>query len=145
MRKLPSLVFEPLHDLNLLVVHEGKNDPTDADWDIYSRANESMSTKRPLRVLVVTDGGSPSAAQRQKLLAFTRRRRPKIAVVTTAVRIRFMLSIFALVNPDARSFLPIQLGAALAYLGLTATEAKAVSELVAQMRLALPTPGPTGA
>ena len=142
MRKLPSLVFEPLHDLNLLVVHEGENDPTDADWDVYFRTIESMSTKKPLRVLVVTDGGSPSAAQRRKLLALTRRQRPKIAVVTARVRIRFMLSIFALVNQDTRSYLPTQLGAALAYLGLTAIEAKTVSELVAQMRVALRAPGP---
>jgi hypothetical protein len=100
-----------------------------------------MSTQRPLLVLVVSEGGHPTPAQRKKLLAFTGRWRPKAAIVTSAIGIRFILSIFALVNPDVRSFLPAQLASALEYLGLAPAQVIAVSELVNRMREKLRTPG----
>ncbi len=134
MHVLPTMVFETLHDPNLIALCQGKKDPTDADWEIYFRAVEAMSTASPLLVLVVSEGGHPSPAQRQKIFAFTRRRRPKVAIVTSATGIRFVLSIFALVNPNIRSFLPSQLASGLEYLGLTPTQVIAVSELVDRMR-----------
>jgi hypothetical protein len=142
MSTSPGLVFELMHDLDLMVLCEGTNTPTDADCEAYVNALESSSAERPLRILVVTDGGTPTRSQQPGLLAFHRRRLPKCAVVTSATNIRFVASIFTLANPNVRMFLPSQRDSAHMHLGLKPADADAVWAVVDRLHDKLYVPAP---
>jgi hypothetical protein len=139
---LPSLVFEYLKDLNLMVLVQGTVPPTDQEWDAHIRAVMSAPTDPPFRVLVVSRGAHPSRAQQQRLIAQVRNRKTKVAVVTSAIGVRFVVSILALMNPHMRSFQPEERGAALQYLGLTQEQAKQVSLLVDRLATQITLPNP---
>ena len=70
---MPTLAFVAQDDL-AIVVHGGLP-PTDVEWDAYVEFLMSVMSPywsvpgklRRRRVLVVTDGGSPSALQRKKI------------------------------------------------------------------------------
>lgn len=124
------MAFELMPDLNVMVCYKGKNSPTEADWDVYVNALESTSADRPLRILVITHGAHLSRLQQQKLLAFHRRRQPKVALLTSATSVGFVASIMALTNPGVRTFLPAQRASAGVHLGLGSADVDAVWAVV---------------
>ena len=142
MGTLPTLLFEYLKDLNLMVLFQGTTPPSDPEWDAHLRAVMSAPTDPPFRVLVVSRGAHPSRAQQQRLTALVRNRKTKVAVVTSAVGVRFVVSILTLINRHMRSFQPEQRGAALHYLGLTRAQAEQVSLVVDRLATQITLPNP---
>lgn len=142
MGTLPSLVFEYQKNLNLMVLVQGTTAPTDQEWDDHVRAVMSAPTDPPFRVLVVSRGAHPSRAQQQRLIAQVRKRKTKVAVVTSAIGVRFVVSILTLMNPHMRSFQPEERGAALLYLGLTPEQAEQVSLVVDRLATQITLPSP---
>jgi len=53
---LPSLVFEFLTDLRLMVSYQLEKVPLDAEWDTYLAAIKGANTPRSI---VITEGGYP--------------------------------------------------------------------------------------
>jgi hypothetical protein len=115
----PGLVYELASDLELLVSYQGVEMPTDEEWDGYLAcvALSSKTAESP-RGLVFTDGGRPSREQQLRLTAATDGRLARVAVVSRAGALRFIVSIMALANPHIKSFSPSQKAAAFAHLGL---------------------------
>ncbi|HKP55231.1 MAG TPA: hypothetical protein VJV78_00845 [Polyangiales bacterium] len=73
-------------------------------------------------ILVLTDGGGPSSAQREELAQATEPRRYPISVVSSASVVRFIVSSIALFNPAIHSFVPADWRKALSHLGANPRE-----------------------
>jgi hypothetical protein len=102
-------------------------EPTDAEWSEYLEAlsNAMIALKgdsRGIRGLSVSDGGGPNAKQRERLNNFMRRYTDghgTVAIVTANYIVRAIIKALSLFNPQARSFSPEELPAAIDYLGLS--------------------------
>lgn len=87
-------------------------------------------TKQLDQNLVLTDGGGPSAAQREELARATDRKKYSISVVSSASVVRFIVTSIALFNSAIQSFLPADWRKALLHLAVGPTEVKAVERLI---------------
>ena len=121
-----------------LVVH-GPKPPSSDDWDAFLDAAAALLPKRPdfVPVLVLTDGGRPSAAQREAMNRITPRNGVLCAVATGSAVARGAVSILSWFNPHIRAFPPGALRDALAYLELDASRYDDVLARVARMRMQL--------
>jgi hypothetical protein len=116
-----------------LLVH-GAEPPDDAAWDRYLAALARVDRpNRFARILVLTEGGSPSSEQRERLgKASTKGDRS--AVVCSAAVPRFVVSMLALINKDVRAFAPGDYARAVAFLDLGADEQKRVLDQIDQLK-----------
>lgn len=113
----------------LVAVHTSEP-PSEAEWNGWvallercGRAVEQDLWRLPN--LVVTDGGAPSTAQRTavNVLIAQAKTMPPVAVVTDSILVRTLLRGFSIFNPRMRGFAPADFAAAIAHLGLPASEA----------------------
>ena len=92
--------------------------PSDSDWQIYLDAlrdyDDAIATQ-----LIVTDGGSPTAAQRRASLEYARGRPlPITAVLTSSVLVRGVVSALGWFMKDRiRAFARTELDEACAFIG----------------------------
>jgi hypothetical protein len=114
----PTLVFEWVSDLEILISCQGVECPTDAEWDGYLACVAVSRAKEGGRSLVITQGGRPSRDQQARLIAVTEGIPARVAVISAAGALRFIVSILALVNPHIRSFHPSQQADAFEHIGL---------------------------
>jgi hypothetical protein len=119
---LPSLEFEFLAGLHLMILHQLEKSATDAEWDTYLAALAGPSKANRLRCIVITDGASPTRAQRERMVATVEGKPTRVAVISPATAVRFVVSVLALVNRDIRSFSPKEYDAAFSHVGLAPTE-----------------------
>lgn len=110
---------------DLYVVVHTTETPPDVEWDEYV-GGVSDAKKPPIKgIFVVTDGGGPNAAQRQRLLSSLDQRsaRPRVAILSPSVLVR---SIVAALNLFAaqpmKMFSPSDVDGAMGYLGVTRAE-----------------------
>jgi hypothetical protein len=117
----------------LVVVH-GKAHPTDADWQLYLDALERNMPAIEAQ-LVVTDGGSPNAAQRRRSLELAAGYpMPPTAVVTTSVLARGAVSALSWFMKDRiRAFRRNEFDEACTFIGATA-EKEALRDAAARLR-----------
>ncbi len=128
-----SLAFRFVSD-TLLVLRENSNTPHDQDWDDFLRILIDNRQNFPkLKILVRTDGGGPSAAQRKRLQQALDGRPVRVAVVTNSVPVRFIVSSIALLNRAIRSFANDEIDAAYVHLGMTAAERRLAEKAVDDM------------
>jgi hypothetical protein len=118
----PSLEFEFLAGLHLMIVCQQEKASTDAEWDVYLAALAGPSRANRLRCIVVTDGAHPTRAQRERMSATVEGKPTRVAVISPATGMRFVVSVFALVNRNIRSFSPDEYDAAFSHVGLAPTE-----------------------
>ena len=121
----------------LVVVHD-KTHPSDDDWQIYLdalRANQDAIEAQ----LIVTDGGSPTAAQRRASLEYARGfALPASAVLTSSVLVRGVVSALSWFMKDRiRAFAPGEFEEACAFIG-AASESTRLREAAARLRKTLP-------
>src|SRR5690349_454381 len=87
---------------SLLLIYAGPDAPTDAEWDA------SLALLKPIvaraRVLVVTHGGGPNAAQIGRLSALIGKHPVLSAVISDSTRVRVIASCLALFISRARCF-----------------------------------------
>lgn len=127
-----SLLFQKIGAM--IVLRENNQTPTDDDWDAFLRVLAANRENFPsLKILVVTDGGGPNAAQRKRLQAALGGRPVRVAVVTDATIVSFIVSSIALLNHEIRSFSRNQLSAAYAHLNLSPSEQKLAMEAIQTM------------
>lgn len=104
-------------DLYLLV--HGSEPPDDATWDRYVEAlARTGSSSAPAKILVLTEGGSPTGPQRARIERVTSKS-DRSAVVSSAAMPRFAVSVIALMNRSIRSFAPSDFARAVEFLDLT--------------------------
>ena len=116
-----NIVVRTLGNL-LLCVHNEKS-PTDADWELYlSALRAERANWARLRILVITGGGGPDAKQRKRLAEALAGEAVPAAVVSESIKIRFIGSMVALLNPKMSTFSRSELEQAFASLSLSADE-----------------------
>lgn len=118
---------------SLLLLYQGPDAPSDAEWDA------NLALLRPIvataRVLVITHGGGPSAAQRGRLSQVIGKHRVVSAVVTDSVAVRFAASVVALFVPSIRCFGATDREGAYRHLQLDAAEREMAERNLAEMRV----------
>lgn len=140
-KPVPTLTFEFVPELRLIISCTGARPVGDSEWNLYLNVLGShLDGSSELKALVISDGAVPSQAQRTRLFAATKQHSPLVAVVTESTAVHFVLSVMALVHRDLRSFIPGQIGAALKYLGIPQQEHERVRGIVARLRVDLENP-----
>lgn len=101
----------------LLLVWHGTESPSDEDWDASLSLLQGSNLDR-MRVLVITRGGAPTAAQQMRLSRIISGRPLGVAVLTDHPGVRFVASSFAFFVRKLRVFRMGELSAACAHLAL---------------------------
>jgi hypothetical protein len=133
-RSLPQLDFEFLPSLDLMILYQTERTPTDAEWDTYLAAIKGPSKANLLRCLVITEGGHPTQAQRERMTRIVDSKRTRVAVISPAATVRFVVSVLALVNRDIKAFSPKEYHAACSHIGLARVEHETVEVVVGRLR-----------
>jgi hypothetical protein len=128
----------------LVILRENAEDPSDAEWGDFLRVLAAGDGVWNVRVLVVTDGGSPSGEQRQRLKTVLGDSNVRAAIVTDSVKTRFVVSSIAFITSRIKSFSKREIDAAYEYLGLDVTQRRLADRVLAELTEATCTPaGPT--
>jgi hypothetical protein len=109
----------------LVVLRHTRKNPSDAEWDPYIAAFVLHQQRFAHRTatLVWTDGGGPTPAQRARInAAVNLESGVSVAVVSTSMAVRFIVSSMALFNRGIRAFSPDELDGALSHLDATPDE-----------------------
>ena len=112
---VPQLELEWVHEAQALVAVHVHGTVTDAVWETYVDAVRS-NLKPGLRCFVWNEGGRPTIAQQRRLVEVTRGIPVPVAVVSSMIAVRFIVSAFSLANRNIRFFSAPEVGAALDYL-----------------------------
>jgi hypothetical protein len=108
---------------SIIVLRENQNTPTDRDWDDFLQIlREHRANNERVRILVVTDGGGPSSAQRKRLEEALGGRSFRVSVVTDSAKVRFIVSSIALLNRDIKTFSKAEIKGAFEHLRLDPTD-----------------------
>jgi hypothetical protein len=128
----PNLAFEVHDEISLIVLAHGPGAPSSQEWDSYLSAFGSVVHRlEQMRILVLTDGGRPLRAQQLQLTNLTGERSVRTAVVSSNMAVRFVIAMFALLNPGIRGFASTHLADAVDYLGLKPNES-VLAKLIAR-------------
>jgi hypothetical protein len=150
---MKNMAFQKVGDY-VVMVHNAMA-PTDEEWEEFLTQYELNS------VLVVTDGGAPTASQRKRMKsridelrsdAAMKKKDPKVATITASSFVRGVLTALGWFYHDAyAAFPPDHINQALAYLGVPPKYHIAVKTAVQTLRVqikksktggvARPTPG----
>jgi hypothetical protein len=119
--------FVQIRDRIIISVQTTKP-PTDEEW--YSSMNflSNCLTKKPenLCTLILTDGGAPSAVQRQRIKEIYGGKSIPTAILSSALIPRLVTASIALFNKSIRSYAPNEILEAYAHLQFTAKEKEQV-------------------
>lgn len=135
------LGFEWVGEANVLLAIHVNGSVSDEVWDRYVVAVRTHQGPE-LRCLVWNEGGRPTMAQQRRLLEATQGSRAPVAIVSSSVAARFIVSIFALANRHVRFYPASDAEAALYYLctddRMRAHLKNVLSHLCIQAGVALP-------
>ncbi len=123
---------------HVVLVHSART-PSDAEWDTYL-AGGARWLADSVGLLVVSDGGGPTSAQRRalrKMLAVHGGVEIRTAVVSKSMVVRSILGAIGLFVPAIRGFTPTALDAALTHIRATATQRPALLAEVERLRSTL--------
>jgi hypothetical protein len=120
---------------SLVILREGRSDPHDAEWDVtLGILAEHRHEIDQIKVLVLSDGGGPTQAQRKRLERTLEGKPIRVAVVSDSMKVRFICSSVALFTSNLSSFRVAELKEAYAWLDLTAEERQLAQQNIAAMR-----------
>jgi hypothetical protein len=115
---------------SVLLVCSSEKRPDAQTWSDHCHVIAEGLRRKNFGILVLTDGGGPTSAQREELAQATARKRYPIGVVSNASIVRFIVSSIALFNPAIRSFLPADWHRALSHVGVAPAEVSAVERVI---------------
>ena len=133
MTEQPTVLYRNVGSLVILV--HGEEPPSQAEWTTYIGVLVPL-VRRGARVLVITDGVGPTAAQRELMNRYLEGP-VRTAVVTAASFARGIVTVLSWFNPGIRAFAPAQLSDALDYLQVNSNEREEAVRNVAAMRMQL--------
>jgi hypothetical protein len=137
---LPNLVFEYQPHLYLMISYQLEIAATDAEWDGYLAAVAGPLQSGGLRTIVVSEGAHPSRSQQARMAALVRGRPSRVAVLSPASGMRFVVSVFALVNRNVKAYAPKEYEAAFTHVGLAPAEHAGVVKVIERLRERLDPP-----
>ena len=118
----------------LLILRENADPPSDAEWDeCLDLLAAYRSDFSKVRVLVLTDGGGPTQAQRRRLNATSAGQPIHVSVVTDSIKVRFIVSSVALFLREIASFRVSEMSEAFDHLGLDRHEVAVAEKALAEM------------
>ena len=82
-----------------LIASHGTENPPDAEWDALLKEYGEWPRGEDVRVIVTSEGGAPTAAQRARLTAIMKRRRMLVALLTASTFIGANRAEFATLEP----------------------------------------------
>lgn len=108
---------------SLLVIRHGTDDATTEDWNELIEYLASNKARLPrIRILVYTDGGSPTALQRKQLATALGDAEVTVASVSDSMKVRFVSSTISLFVRGFRQFTVRELEQAYNHLKLDLSE-----------------------
>jgi hypothetical protein len=129
----PTLVSRTVAP-NLVVSRESFDSPREEEWDAFLQLLEATKENlTKLRILVITDGGGPNAAQRKRLETVLKGRSVRVAIVTDSAKSRFIASAVSLFNRDHRGFSKSEIQLAYDHIGLSPTERRLAEAAIREM------------
>jgi hypothetical protein len=137
---LPNLVFEYQPHLDLMVSYQLEIAATDAEWDGYLAATAWLLQSGRLRCIAISEGAQPTRSQQVRMSALVRGKPSRVAVLTPASGMRFVVSVFALMNRNVKTYAPNEYEAAFAHLGLAPAEHAGVAKIIERLRERLDPP-----
>jgi hypothetical protein len=118
----------------LVVLRENDATPTDSEWDAFLKIlADNWDKFDRLKILVVTDGGGPNAAQRKRLEGVLNAKPIRVAVVTDSAKSRFIASMISLINRQHMGFAMKELVQAYNHLRLTQLERTIAEQALAEL------------
>jgi len=133
-----NLAFEVHDEMSLIVLKHGSGAPSEEEWKRYLDAWGPVAHRlEQIRILVLTDGGRPLRDQQTQLNTILGGRSVRTAVVSSSMAVRFVISVFALMNPGIRGFASSHLAEALEYLGLNPIEFSFAESVVRRLSRAI--------
>ena len=119
---------------SLMILRESNDTPTDPDWDAFLA---ELRVQRPnfkaMRIIVFTDGGGPTSAQRKRLAEALGGSSVQVAVVTDRTAVRFIVSSIALLNKSISTFSVKETTKAYEWLKLSLSDRRLVDAAVSDM------------
>ena len=134
MRSVFGLTFAARFEPNLAVFVHGDRPPEASEWNRAVAEYRAYSEADSLRVLVYTEGGAPTAAQRAELNSVLGKVRPRIAILTKSMIARVAAKAIQLFVPELRVFEANQVDAALDHLQLTGAARTAARRTLESLR-----------
>jgi hypothetical protein len=133
---------------SLFLVHHSAEPPTNEEWNgLMVLTEQAMRAHGSLKVLVLTDGGHPSAAQRAALIKAYGTGTIHTAILTPSMVVRTVTTALQWWNPEIVAFSPDDLPKAIEFLrlepGMRGTIERAFGEMrreVAQSLTKAPVP-----
>lgn len=129
-----NLVHETISGLSLVISCQGKDFPTDREWDAWLAAVERLQYQvKEVRLLALTDGGHPTKNQMERLRV-KNRTNPLTALVSPSYAYRFMASALSFINPAIRCFSPADIQEAFEHIGLARDERERVLQTIERLQ-----------
>jgi hypothetical protein len=117
----------------LILVAYATKYPTDQEWDDYLGLIERQGIERTMQI-IATDGGTPTAAQRQRLKELLAGRSVPVAVISRSPLVRGSVTTLSWFNSQIKAFPPEGLGNALAYLQIPKTRHAFIEKELRKLR-----------
>lgn len=127
---MKNMTFKVIN--NLFVVVYGPLNPTDEEWYGYMAAVRKAGIDRTVQ-LIVTEGGGPTSTQRKFLNELLGGAQVPVAVLTTSVTVRGIITALGWFNRGIRGFSPSDLRGALAHLNVSPFEHERVATTIKTM------------
>jgi hypothetical protein len=137
---LPNLVFEYQPHLYLMISHQLEIAATDAEWDGYLAAMVGPLQSAHFRSIVVSEGAHPTRMQQEGMTSLMRAKPARVAVLSSASGVRFVVSMLALMNRNVKAFAPEEYEAAFTHVGLAPAEHDGVAGVIERLRERLDPP-----
>jgi hypothetical protein len=105
---MKSFAFHPVDHLVLLVLN--RDTPTKEAWEEYVQTvletGRTVGGLGKVRLLAITDGGAPNAAQRKRVTELSGGTPPQASIITRSVIARGVVTAFSWLNFPIRTFAP---------------------------------------
>jgi hypothetical protein len=135
VRIVSNLEFEYLAELRLMVSYQGATNASDSAWDAYlTELRQAFQSGGLSRSLVVTEGAFPTRCQQSRMTSVVGGRAPRVAVISSSARLRFVVSMLALLNKNVDCFDPKQGKAAFSHLDLSPSQQALAEATIERLR-----------
>lgn len=124
------MVFRSLP--SVLVVRQGTEASTDQEWRAFLDVLATQDFSK-LKVMIVTDGGSPTVQQRAALKITLAGRTARTAVVSDQFKVRFVVASIALINREHHGFGGHERDKAYEFLGLSLVDRASAEAALKQL------------
>jgi hypothetical protein len=129
----PALVFRWLEHERLVIVYQGSQVPSAAEWQAYLEQLRSIADIEH-RALVYSEHHISRKEQEEIKQATHGSAKPRIALISPSTAVRFVASVFTLLNRNLRFFAPSHFDQALAHLACDEREVEVVTQSYQQLR-----------